>query len=308
MKTIIATVGAALTALTLGAQEAGEKAAELEAEEEEPVFEAGFDLDFFSAYVWRNAVQTDDMVMQPCVWADYTQFDPFTVGFFIWQNYDLTDKRGDVYRRGLNETDYDVYIGWTPYTSDDESMSLELAIGHEWAISQFPIAAEREYYPSTREIFFKVKFANPVVDVYGQASWMYQDFGAYKQSMYYELGFNKEVELVTDTLTLGADWNIDFGDSRFLYYLHGGLPNPYQEVGEDGAVEEVDDFDRGPEGGIGGTTLKFYLSWAIADWVSLKGTLAYTGLLNGDIRQAHGECDDDSRDLLWGGLSLNFAF
>ena len=62
-------------------------------EEEEKVLEAGFDFDFLSAYIWRNAIQNDEMVMQPCVWADLTYFDPFWVGFSIWQNYDLTDRR-----------------------------------------------------------------------------------------------------------------------------------------------------------------------------------------------------------------------
>lgn len=308
MNKIIATVGAVMTAVTLGAQEADEKSAEVEEEaEESAVFEAGVDIDFFSAYIWRNAVQNDDMVIQPCVWADYTGLDPLWFGFSIWQNYDLTGRRSDSLRRGFTETDYNVHVGVTAWKSDDESMSLEFEFGHEWYDNQFVRAEASDDLADTREIYLHAKFANPIVDVYGRAAWMYKDFGYYEQGMHYELGLTKEFELIEDTLTFGADWNVNLGDSSYLYYLFYGLSNPYVYE-EDGEIIEGDDYDRYADGGIGGTTLKCYLSWKITPWMALKGTLAYTGILNGDLRQAHGDQDDENRDLLWGGLSLNFEF
>ena len=48
--------------------------------------------------------------------------------------------------------------------------------------------------------------------------------------------------------------------------------------------------------------------------MSLVGTIAYTGVLNGSARQALGDEDTGwqgsqyRRDLLWGGVSLKFAF
>lgn len=300
-----------MTAVTLGAQEADEKSAEVEEEAEEAaIFEAGVDIDFFSAYVWRNSVQNDEMVIQPCVWFDYEQLDPFWFGFSIWQNYDLTGRRGDALSHGLTETDFNVHVGATAWKSDDEAMSLEFEFGHEWYENHFVKTEACDDLADTREIYLKGKFANPIVDVYGQASWMYKDFGCYQQGMHYELGLTKELDLASvfdideEVLTFGADWNVNFGDSHYLYYLLYGLSNPY--VDEDGEI--VDDFDRGPDGGIGATTLKFYLSWQITEWMALKGSLAYTGIVDGDLRQAHGAQDDENRDLLWGGLSLNIAF
>lgn len=308
MKKIIAAVGAVMTAVTLSAQEAGAESEEVETEEEESaVFEAGVDVDFFSAYVWRNSVQNDRMVIQPCVWADYTQLDPFRFGFSVWQNYDLTSRRYDALSHGLTETDFNVHVGATAWANDDESMKLELEFGHEWYDNHFVKTEAKGDLADTRELYFKATFSNPVVGVYGQASWMYDDFGCFEQGMHYELGLNREFGLVEDKLTLGVDWNLNFGDSHYLYYLYAGLSNPYTYE-EDGEVFEEDDYDRGPSGGIGATTLKVYLSWAITDWLSLKGTVAYTGLLNGELRQAHGDYDDENRDLVWGGLSLNVAF
>ena len=66
MNKLMAAIAASVCAVSLSG------AAVAEEEGEGAPFEAGVDLDFFSAYVWRNAVQTDRMVLQPCVWADLT--------------------------------------------------------------------------------------------------------------------------------------------------------------------------------------------------------------------------------------------
>ncbi len=306
--------GAAVAAENVSKDEAQKvTAGEAEAleEDEAQIFEAGFDLDFFSAYVWRNAVQTDEPVLQPCVWADLTYFEPFWLGFSIWQNYDLTSRRHEVLKGGLTETDYNIHLGATAWEDDDETMSLDVEIGHDWYVNQQVKSAAREDYKNTAELYAKVTFNNEIANVYGQASWMYDDFGAYKQGMHYELGLNKEFdvlapfELPEETLLLGLDWNVNFGDSRYLYFLYGGV---------DWGVDENDeDTWRNPDAGIGGTTLKAYLTWNITEWMSLVGTIGYTGVLNGSARQALADDsgwqgDNYRRDLLWGGVSLKFAF
>ena len=293
------------------AQKVSAEEAEALEEEDDKILEAGFDFDFFSAYVWRNAIQTDEMVMQPCVWADLTYFEPFWLGFSIWQNYDLTSRRHECLKGGLTETDYNVHLGATAWESDDETMSLDVEIGHDWFVNQQVKSACREDYKNTAELYAKVTFNNEIANVYGQASWMYDDFGSYKQGMHYELGLNREFdvlapfELPEDTLLLGLDWNLNFGDSRYLYFLYGGVDYREDEFGEETWSN--------PKAGIGGTTLKAYLTWKITDWMSLLGTVAYTGVLNGSARQAlaDGPCwqgDCYRRDLLWGGVSLKFAF
>ena len=280
-------------------------------EEEAEIFEAGFDCDFFSAYVWRNSVQSDEPVIQPAVWADFTYFDPFWIGFSVWQNYDLTSRRHDALKGGLTETDYDIHAGVTAWENEDETQSLEFLLGYTWYVNQQVRSDAREDYKNTSELYLRADYKNEIVNVYGQVAWMPDDFGSYKQGMSYELGLNREFdvlspfELPEDTLLLGLDWNLNFGDSRYLYFLYGGVDWDVDEYGEDTWSN--------PKAGIGGTTLKAYLTWNITDWVSLVGTVAYTGVLNGSARQslADGPCwqgDCYRRDLLWGGVSLKFAF
>lgn len=319
MKTLIATVGAAMAAITLGAAETKPENPEIKPseaqleEEDDKIFEAGFDFEFFSSYVWRNAVQTDEPVIEPGVWADFTGLDPFWFGFYIWQNYDLTSRRHECLKGGLTETDYGVHVGATVWQNDEETQSVDLEIGHEWFVNQQVKSAYRDDYKNTAELYAKATYNNPFVNVYGQASWMYDDFGSYKQGMHYELGFNKEIELC-DSLSIGADWNINFGDSRYLYFLYGGTASgAYYHEDED---DTYDDYASNPDSGIGGTTVKVYLAWAITDWMTLQATIAYTGILNGSARDALEEQGPDMgwqgdcyrRDLLWGGLSLKFAF
>ena len=298
-----------LSALAAEAPEGGDRAAAEATEDESPsLFEAGFDFDFLSAYVWRNAVQTDELVMQPCVWADLTAFKPLWAGFSVWQNYGLTDRRRAVYRHGLDETDYNVHVGVTAWSSEDEDWSLDVEAGHDWYTYQGVRPEARSGFPDTREVYAKATLANPFVDVYGQASFMYGNFGDYRQSLHYEVGFTKEVALC-DALTLGADWNVNFGDGRYLSFLYGDV-NPVYDAEEDEWLTD------GPNGGIGGTTLKVYLVYDVTDWMQVGATLAYTGLLDGDLRDAVHTMGADAwygsdgypRDLLWGGLSLKLSY
>ena len=285
---------------------AAEAAEGLEEEDEEKALEAGFDFDFLSAYVWRSAVQNDEMVMQPCAWADYTFVDPFYVGFSIWQNYDLTDRRHEsTYERGLTETDYNVHVGATAWESEDGEMSFGLELGHEWFVNQF--VRDRQSCPDTNEIYLKANFDNPFVNVYGQVSWMYEDYGDYKQGVHYEIGFNKEYEIIED-VTIGADWNVNFGTGHYLNFLYGGTRSGYDEEGER-------TYD-GSSAGFGGTTVKAYLTWQVTDYFTLGGVIAYTGVLNGAYRESLGDVADDywdgsgsyQRDFVWGGFQAKLSF
>jgi len=319
MKTILATVGAALAAISLGAAEAtsenvekkvaeataeaAENAAQME-EKEDSIFEAEFSFDFFSAYVWRNAVFNDRMVMQPCISGDFTMLDPFWFGFYIWQNYDITDRRQEAIRTGLTETDYNLHAGVTAWENEEETMSLGFEIGHEWFDNCRYRSAYRHDYHSTRELYLKAMYDNEFVNVYGQISWLYDDICETDRGFNYELGFNREFE-ITDTLTFGADWNVSWADKNYLSFLYTGTYS---------AID--DDYTDKPSAGFAGTTIKCYLSWAITDWLSLVGTIAYTGVLNSDLRDSFDEQGGDAwwdgdrypRDLLWGGFSLKASF
>jgi len=281
-RTILSSMGVALLTLSLTAQD-----------ESPQIFEAAFECDFNSAYVWYNAVQNDRMVMQPCVWADITYFEPFWFGFSVWQNYNLTDRNAALYRYGLSENDYGVYGGATLWSTEDKAYSVWTEVTHDW----FTYLGVRNDYasssPDTRDLRAKVWFDNPILDVYGSVAWMYRDFGLAQKGFLYETGLNKEVEVVKN-LSVGADWNVTFGDRAALSNLYGE-----------------------GDAGIGGTTVKLYLVWQVTEWMSLGCTLAYTGVLNGTAREAladtegcWGDGSEDAypRDLLWGGINLKMIY
>ena len=275
-------------------------------EQEDPkIFSAWLNVDFMSAYVWRNTVCNDDLVIQPSVGADLTYFEPFYLGFSVWQGYNLTHRQCEVLTHGLTETDYNVHLGSEVWKNEDGDMALNLEIGHEWYDMNFVRDGAEDVTPDTREIYVRADFSNPIVDVYGQVSWKYEDFGDYKSGVHYEIGFNRAVE-VYDSVSVGADWNVSFGDGHYLETLYGNTASP------DGTYSDT-------AYGFGGTTIKLYTTWQVTSWFSLMGQIAYTGVLNGAYREAIGDMGDDycmcgvagesyPRDFVWGGITAKFEF
>ena len=85
-------------------------------EQEDPAwFSGGAQIDLYTAYVWRNTVQTDKLVLQPCAWIDFTRLEPFYFGFLYWQGWDLSSDRRAAYKRRLNESDYNIHAGVTAW-------------------------------------------------------------------------------------------------------------------------------------------------------------------------------------------------
>ena len=284
------------------ASEAEKPAVAQEEEEEDSLFEAGFDADIYTAYVFRNQVYNDRPVAQPCVWADFTGLDPFYFGFYIWQNYDLTNRRREEMRGEWNETDYNVHVGATVWSNEDETMSLTLEAGHEWFVNNVKDEYSKDY-ASSCEIYVKAEFETPFVTPYGQISHAYR----YLDATHYELGLKRDFALMEEmplgeSLTLGVDWNVNFGSGKYLDYLYG--------VGR-GYDAEEDDFLRSNKDGIGGTTLKFALTWQICDYFSVGGVLAYTSLLNESLRNSYrdsGWYGNYKDDCVWGGVQAKLEF
>jgi hypothetical protein len=284
------------------ASEAEKPAAAQEEEEEDSLFEAGFDADIYTAYVFRNQVYNDRPVAQPCVWADFTGLDPFYFGFYIWQNYDLTNRRREEMRGEWNETDYNVHVGATVWSNEDETMSLTLEAGHEWFVNNVKDEYSKDY-ASSCEIYVKAEFETPFVTPYGQISHAYR----YLDATHYELGLKRDFALMEEmplgeSLTLGVDWNLNFGSGKYLDYLYG--------VGR-GYDAEEDDFLRSNKDGIGGTTLKFALTWQLCDYFSVGGVLAYTSLLNESLRNSYrdsGWYGNYKDDCVWGGVQAKLEF
>ncbi len=267
--------------------------------------EAGFDVDFFTAYVWRNAVQVDRPVAQPCVWADWTVADPFYVGFYVWQNYDLTGRRrASGFRGEWNETDYNIHVGTALWTSDDEESSLNVEFGHEWYTYVLhgeweDGSRKRKDYPTTYEFYLKADLENPYVTPYAQISYEYNRV----EGVHYELGLRKEIAVsdlcgseneFLSQLTLAGDVNLNFGTAKYLAYLYDG------DGDEEGRLNR----------GIGGLTAKLGLSWSPCDHFSIGALLAFTSILNSDARDEFDKMDGycDNTDLVWGGIQAKLSF
>ena len=315
MKKLLIAAAAASFGFALVAEEAasaprdneGAEKAELEEKDDSPV-EAGFDVDFFTAYVWRNAVQNDRPVAQPCVWADFTLVDPLYVGFSVWQNYDLTNRRrGAGYRGEWNETDYNVHAGAALWTSDDEETKLNFELGHDWYTYNVHGTwseedggyRKRKDFPSTCEIYVKLELENAYLTPYAQISQEYR----YVDGTHFELGLKKEKTLsdlfdsesdLLSQLTLAGDVNVNFGSRRYMTYLYDGDTENGRTVGN----------------GIGGITAKLGLTWAPCDHFSVGGLLAFTSILGDDARDEFKSFDPwcDDRELVWGGVQAKISF
>lgn len=307
----VAAVSCGLFADEAKASESVKGADEAKLEEKDDSFplEAGFDADVFTAYVWRNAVQSDRPVAQPCVWADWTFIDPYYVGFSVWQNYDLTNRRRHMgYRGEWNETDYNVHIGTDLWSSDEnEDTKVTFEFGHDWYTYNLHGTwgeedggyRKRKDFPTTYELYVKLEFANPIVTPYGQISHEYNRING----THYELGLKKEETLsdifgseneLLSQLTLGGDVNVNFGSAKYLSYLYDGDSDDHDSVGN----------------GIGGLTAKLSLTWAPCDHFSIGGLLAFTSILNDNARDEFDKMDTccDATDLVWGGFQAKLSF
>lgn len=325
MKKLIVAAMMASTGLGLWAAEAassekdgGAKAsAELE-EKDDKSWEVGVDVEAYTAYVWRNAFSSDRAVVQPSVWGNWTFCDPLSLGFYVWQNYDLTNRRRhDGLRGEWNETDYNVHLGYEAWKSDDEDCVLTFEFGHEWYTYNAhghwdDGTAKRKSFPTTYEFYLHSEFENPFVTPYAQASWDYLR----NHGMYFELGLKKEETLsdifdsesdLLSQLSLFGDWNVGGGSKRYLNYLYA----PRFSVDDDGEYDAKDQ-----KAGIGGTTIKVGLTWAPCDNFSLSLIGAYTAILNNrcaeGVRDAHdldlySDCLDH-RNLVWGGFKASLSF
>ena len=304
MNKLMTVVAASVCAVSLiGAETTGEVEAEALEKEESSWFEAGFDVDLLSAYIYRNAIINDELVIQPCVWADVTLFDFLTVGGNVWQNWNLTNRqRSDGVPNEMNETDFNVHIGASIWESEDEEYALNLQLLHDWFTYRYDLDNESE-------LGVRLEFSNPFVGVYGQYSQAYNPVSA----CYFEVGLAQEWNIgelmesendFLNRLSAGFDWNVNFGSGRyFTNYLYGPVPGAYDpESGEYGEDLMSD--------GIGGTTIKGNLAYQVCDHFTVGAVLAFTSTLSGSARDAieYSGRGGSYKDLVWGGLQVKFDF
>ena len=304
MNKLMTVVAASVCAVSLiGAEVSSEAEVEALEKEESSWLEAGFDVDLFSAYIYRNAIINDELVIQPCVWADVTLFDFLTVGGNVWQNWNLTNRlRPDGVPNEMNETDFNVHIGANIWESEDEEYALNLQLLHDWFTYRYDLDNENEFG-------LRLEFSNPFVGVYGQYSQAYWPVSA----CHFEVGLAQEwnigelIESENDflnRLSAGFDWNVNFGSGRYLTnYLYGPVPGAYDPESDEYDEEIMSD-------GIGGTTIKGTLAYEVCDHFTIGAVLAFTSTLSGGARDAieYSGRGGSYKDLVWGGLQVKFDF
>jgi len=316
-KTMTTLAALSLAAAAFAGAENGAVAPDAGADEHEPPwFEAGFDNDFLSAYVWRNTLQTDRPVWQPCIWGDFTRLERVWLGFSIWQNWDFTGRRTkDGLQRAMNETDFNIHLGGTAWQSDDEEYSLDIEIGNEWYTYQTKCGCSSDW-PASTEFYLKTTFNNPFVNWYGQYSQAYNPVTA----AHFETGLNREDNVgelfgsendLLNRFTIGADWNINFAQGKYMTaYLYGvGRPQP-PEYDEDGEEIESEEDPDDIKNGVGGTTLKANIGFEVCEHFTIGLVAAYTTVLNGDVRDglSADRAPVASRELFWGGFQAKLSF
>ena len=285
------------------AQKATADEAEALEEEDEGWFSAGFDVDLFSAYIFRNAVINDELVLQPCVWVDLTLFDFLTVGGNVWQNWDLTDRmKRDGLPQEMNETDFNVHVGANIWETEDEEYSLYLQLQHDWYTYRYDL-------DNSNELALRLEFNNPFVGVYGQYSQAYWP----ESACHFEVGLAQDWNVgelleseddILNRLTVGFDWNVNFASGKFFTnYIYGPVPGAYDPV--------ADEYDEEcMSNGIGGTTIKANLAYQVCDHFTIGAVLAFTSTLSGEARDAieYMGRGGSFKDLVWGGLQAKIDF
>ena len=286
-----------------GVQKVTAEEAEALEEEDDGWLEAGFDVDLFSAYVFRNAIINDELVLQPCVWVDLTLFDFLTVGGNVWQNWNLTDRqKADGIPKEMNETDFNLHIGANIWETEDEEYALYLQLQHDWYTYRYD-------FDNSNELALRLEFTNPFVGVYGQYSQAYWPVSG----CHFEVGLAQDwtvgelLESENDflnRLTVGFDWNVNFGSGRFLTnYVYGPVPGAYDP--------EADEYDEEClSNGIGGTTIQGKLAYKVCDHFTIGAVLAFTSTLSGEARDAieYMGRGGSFKDLVWGGLQAKLDF
>lgn len=251
-------------------------------------FFAEANADVYSAYVWRGIVINDHPVFQPegiVGWQDEA-IGAFSFG--VWSTMNLTSRHDGATPAGkdatgkFSETDFN--FNWN---RDLGPLNLELG----WNYYYYKYDCDL----NINELYALVTYNNDFVTPYIQANWDVDE----STSLYTTFGLNREFGL-TDRLTLGLDAALGWGSTDYVRYYFNGE----RDDGFGGTIE-----DNRSSGTLTDYIGQAYLSYALTDAVSLRGTLAYSGFVDNSIRNSAVASDEQGyQDLLWYGLGVSAAF
>lgn len=264
------------------------KAPETTLKETASGFFAEANADVYSAYVWRGIVINDHPVLQPEGIVGWQDEAIGVFSFGVWSTMNLTSRHDGATPDGKNATgkfsETDLNLNWN---RDFGPLNLELG----WNYYYYKYDCDL----NINELYALFTYNNDFVTPYVQANWDVDE----STSLYTTFGLNREFEL-SDRFTLGMDAALGWGNTDYVrYYFNGERDN-----GFGGTIE-----DNRSSGTLTDYIGKAYLSYALTDAVSLRGTLAYSGFVDGSIRNSAVASDDlGYQDLLWYGLGISASF
>lgn len=239
--------------------------------------------DIYSAYVWRGKVLDKHAVAQPSIIAT---LDAKEVGSFsakVWSNWDLSQKSADSKATktggGIN------VLNFTPsYTKTFGPVGL--TVGNIWYT--FPGDGYPSNSKSTDELFVTLAYKNAVVTPSFSVYYDYRGVGGGFlndnpcKDVYARAALDKTIAL-SKRLSAGGT------------VLLGGGASRYNEVRYHSSEEGFADYQASVN-----------LAYALTGTFSVGATLAYTGLIGGDVGIDRQAMSPD--EIVWGGVNLKCRF
>lgn len=242
-------------------------------EEEKNLFSFEMYVDFYSAYVWRGMVLTEEPVWQPNAMLGLNLGDYGKVYTELFANFNTTTRAHHNQCGGIDEIEY--ALGYEVDVS-----FLTLGIAHIW--HTYPSITDSQYEASSREISLSAEIDNEYVVPFVET---YVDY-ARVDGVYAIAGLRKEIK-VGDQLTLGAEVTL------------GGGTNPYTEYY----------FGNNSKSGLVDGNIAIFSKFDITDNVFIGARIAYMAVLDSDIQGIYPEYDNYAKDnMIWGGFTFGITF
>jgi hypothetical protein len=245
---------------------------EVTKEEEQSLFSFDFYVDFYSAYVWRGLIITEEPVWQPnaSMAVNFGDYGSFSAALFA--NFNATTRANRNHCGGLDEIDY--VIGYEVDVS-----FLTLGIGHTWWT--FPSVTDSSYDHSSREINLSAEIDNDYVVPFVEVNIDYAE----AEGLYGLAGLRKEIQVV-DQLMVGAEVSLGAGTNPYTDYY----------------------FDNNSKTGLVDGNIALYTQFDITDNLYVGAKLVFTAVLDSALQDVYPEYDPQDNHMIWGGFTLGATF
>lgn len=252
------------------------------AEEKSP-FSLDAKTDIYSAYIWRGKALDKHGVAQPSVIGTYDAGDWGAFSVKLWSNWDLSQKSSDS-RETKTGGGINVFNVTPSYTKNFGPVGL--TVGN--IFYTFPGDGYPKNSKSTYELFTTLAYKNAVATPSFSVYYDYRDVGGGflddnpTKDLYARAALDKTISL-GNRLTAGGT------------VLLGGGTSHYNAVRYRSSDEGFADYQASVN-----------MMYAVTDAFSVGATLAYTGLIGGDLGLDRSALTPD--EIVWGGINLRLLF